>query len=550
MPVKNLSDFRGGTDYFATTPMSDHELLLSFARERSQHAFATLVERHLPLVYSAARRQVRSTHLAEDVAQTVFLDLARRAGNLPPGQSLVAWLHVVTRHTAIDLVRAESRRHAREQTAEVGPSAPEASLWTDIEPMLDEAVGTLGEPDRTAILLRFFQNKSLREVGAALGTSDDAAQKRVTRALDQLRTFFVRRGVTLTAAGLATNLSAFTIETAPAALGAQIASAALLPAAAAPAVAVAARTTAFATAQNSLLVTTAAALLGVAIYETATLAVQRRELAAAATVHAQQSAALAQLTTARTAATARVQQAREAGASSRRLTGPTDPEVEAAVAAWMTRLGRLRQLATERAEFALPELAILSDADWFSAAREAKFDTEEDTRETFRKFHKGARHTLAAALGRALTAYSDAHDGVLPTAPAQLASLLPANLPPALLTRFELLQSGPLAAIAPDEPLLTERADLTQVRDNRIVISRGQPAVEDLTTVPDREFRLAVRAYAVAHDGELPTAAAQLLPHLRTPPGPAARESFLAKPAADFAPAALRSLVTPQDLTR
>lgn len=530
--------------------MSDHELLLSFARERSQRAFATLVERHLALVYSTARRQVRSTHLAEDVAQSVFLDLARQAGALPPGQSLVAWLHVVTRRTAIDLVRAESRRHAREQTSEVSSAAPVASPWTEIEPLLDEAVETLGEPDRTAILLRFFQNKSLREIGAALGTSDDAAQKRVTRALDQLRAFFVRRGVTVTAAGLATNLSAFTIETAPAALGAQIASAALLPATAAPAIAVAARTTALATVQNTLFVTAAAVLLGVAIYETATLAAQRRELADAATLHAQQSAALTQLTAAQAAATARMQQAREAGASSRRLTGPTDTDVEAAVAAWMKRLGRLRQLATERVEFAIPELAILSDADWFSAAREAKFDTEEDTRETFRKFHKGARTTLAAALGRALSAYSDAHDGLLPSAPAQLASLLPANLPPALVTRFDLLQTGPLAGVPIDEPLLAERLDLAQARDNRLVVTRYRPGVEDLASVSDREFRLAVRAYAAAHGGELPTGAAQLLPHLRTPPSPAARESFLAKPAADFAPPVLRSLVTPQDLAR
>ncbi|MBC7366707.1 MAG: sigma-70 family RNA polymerase sigma factor, partial [Undibacterium sp.] len=226
--------------------MSDHDLLQRYARTGDQAAFTELVARHLNLVYSAARRQVSPSQLAEDVTQSVFLDLARRARDFPSGQPLAPWLHVVTRRTAIDALRRESRRHAREQTAlEIAAMQTPDSSWSHVEPLLDEAVAALPDPDRTAIVLRFFENKNLREIGAALGTNEDAAQKRVSRALDQLRTLLTRRGLTLTAAGLATDLSAHAILTAPVPLAATISASvvATLPAAALPRAQILAMTT-------------------------------------------------------------------------------------------------------------------------------------------------------------------------------------------------------------------------------------------------------------------------------------------------------------------
>src|ERR1035441_2065015 len=142
---------------------SDLDLLGQFTRDHSQDAFTALVNRHVNLVYSAALRQVRSPQLAEEVAQSVFTDLARNAGKLKPDTVLTAWLYQVTRRTAIDVVRRESRRQLREQIAvEMNNMNATANDWTQIGPLLDDAMAALDETDRSAILLRYFENKNLR----------------------------------------------------------------------------------------------------------------------------------------------------------------------------------------------------------------------------------------------------------------------------------------------------------------------------------------------------------------------------------------------------
>jgi RNA polymerase sigma factor (sigma-70 family) len=212
---------------------SDLDLLKKFARENSQDAFAEIVRRHLNLIYSAALRQVRSPQLAEEVAQSVFADLARNAGKLNNATGgtpvLTAWLYSVTRRTAIDAIRKESRRQLREQIAvEMNNMTANASDWTQIEPLLDDAMAALDETDRSAILLRYFENKNLREVGEALGASEDAAQKRVSRAVERLREFFSKRNVTIGAGGLAALISANAVQSAPIGLAATISAAAVL----------------------------------------------------------------------------------------------------------------------------------------------------------------------------------------------------------------------------------------------------------------------------------------------------------------------------------
>lgn len=213
--------------------MNDADLLDQFIREPNtragQDAFTALVERHLDLVYSAALRQVRAPQLAEEISQSVFTQLARHATSLKPGTILPAWLHQVTHHAAIDVLRSEGRRQAREQIAcEMSRLMDENTVdWTLIEPLLDEAVQALDETDRAAIIMRFFENKSLREVGEALGTSDDAAQKRVSRALERLREHFVRRKVAAAAAGIAALISAHAVQAAPASLSATVATGSL-----------------------------------------------------------------------------------------------------------------------------------------------------------------------------------------------------------------------------------------------------------------------------------------------------------------------------------
>jgi RNA polymerase sigma factor (sigma-70 family) len=206
---------------------ADQILLDRFAREGSQEAFTALVKTHVNLVYTAALRQVRAPDLAEEVSQSVFISLARHAGRLAPDTILTAWLYQVTRNAAIDIIRREAARQAREQIAfqmSAQNDSPSTS-WMDIEPHLDEAMDSLEAADRTALLLRYFENKSLREVGEALGASEDAAQKRVTRALDRLRDYFGKRKLSIGASALAALLSANAIQAAPVALALTIASA-------------------------------------------------------------------------------------------------------------------------------------------------------------------------------------------------------------------------------------------------------------------------------------------------------------------------------------
>ena len=202
---------------------NDLDLLGQYARRNSQEAFAEIVRRHLDLVYSAALRQIRSPQLAEEIAQSVFNDLARNAGKMKPGTVVTAWLYAVTRRTAIDAIRKESRRQLREQIAlEMSNMNATANDWMQIAPQLDDAMAALDEGDRAAILLRFFENKGLREVGEQLKISDDAAQKRVSRAIERLREFFSKRNVTIGAGGVAVLISANAVQSAPAGLSTAI----------------------------------------------------------------------------------------------------------------------------------------------------------------------------------------------------------------------------------------------------------------------------------------------------------------------------------------
>ncbi len=190
------------------TPQTDSELLRDYVAKGTESAFAALVERHIGLVYSAALRIVVDPHLAQDVTQTTFAVLAREARHLIAHPLLPSWLHRTASNHAANLVRGEMRRRAREQEAHaMQPQTNETEAeWKQIAPLLDGAINQLAERDRAVILLRFFGTKSAREIGAALSVSEEAAQKRVTRAVDRLRQIFVRNGVTLSAAALATIL--------------------------------------------------------------------------------------------------------------------------------------------------------------------------------------------------------------------------------------------------------------------------------------------------------------------------------------------------------
>jgi len=217
--------------------MNDAELLRRYIDERSQEAFTALVEGRFNLVYSAALRQLGGdVHRARDVAQTVFMDLARKAPALRGHSSLIGWLYTSTHYAAAKTIRGEQRRQAREGEAqmmhEINTAPAVDTAWAQIRPLLDEAIHALPEPDRQALLGRYFDDQSLAAVGRDLGVSDDAAQKRVERALDRLRGLLARRGLVSTTAVLAAALANQAVTAAPAGMAAAVAGGAL---AAAPA---------------------------------------------------------------------------------------------------------------------------------------------------------------------------------------------------------------------------------------------------------------------------------------------------------------------------
>ncbi len=201
----------------------DLTLLRAYARDHSEAAFAALVARHVHLVYSVALRSVRAAPLAEEITQAVFIILARKAETLAPATVLPGWLCRTARYASANALTIQRRRQQREQEAYMQSTLNDAEprpddAWHQIAPLLDGAMEKLGQKDHDALVLRFFENKNFAEVGATLGTSEDAAKMRVQRALEKLRKIFAKRGVDSTTALLAGAISANAVAVAPAGL--------------------------------------------------------------------------------------------------------------------------------------------------------------------------------------------------------------------------------------------------------------------------------------------------------------------------------------------
>jgi RNA polymerase sigma factor (sigma-70 family) len=200
--------------------LDDQQLLREFAGTGSETAFSALVGRYVNLVHSAALRFTGNPHHAEEITQAVFIILARKAGKLSPRVVLSGWLYQVTRLTSANFLKSENRRQLREQEVymqSISGGSSETS-WNEIAPLLEDAMGRLGETDRNAVVLRFFENKTAAEVAVKLKMTEAAAHKRLNRALEKLRKIFDKRGVSLTTAIIAGTISANSVRAAPVAL--------------------------------------------------------------------------------------------------------------------------------------------------------------------------------------------------------------------------------------------------------------------------------------------------------------------------------------------
>jgi RNA polymerase sigma factor (sigma-70 family) len=479
-------------------PEPDDISLLKRYAGGDESAFAALFERHVHLVYSAALRQTRNPSHAEEVTQSVFILLARKAKSLHPKTVLSGWLYQAARLTTASLIKREIRRQRREQEVYMQTlTEPDTSLWEQISPLLDDAMGRLGEKDRNAIVLRFFENRTPPEVAATLKLNEATARKRVSRALEKLRTFFARRGVVLTTAVIAGTISGNSVQAAPAALANSATAIAIAKGAMAGgstltlvkgALKIMAWTKTKAIVTAALVATVSAGIFEA--HQAAQLRTQNQTLQqqqASLTAQIQQlSQSLADATNQLTgllAENARVKansnenellklrgqvtQLRTANAQNH----SNDPTEEAAKDV-ATRAKRLKQWLEQNPNKNIPELQNLTAQDWLRGANySGDLKTDDDLNRALSQLRRDAKRTFAYSIGEALANYVAGNNGQLPGDISQLASWFNPPIDGTILQRYQLLQTGNLSDIPNNEPLIAEKAPVDDQYDSLFKIS-------------------------------------------------------------------------------
>jgi len=536
---------------------TDQELLGEYAGCQSEPAFAELVRRHVDHVYSAARRMVCDAHLAQDVTQGVFVALAQQARQLTERPVLSGWLHRTAQHLAANVVRTEVRRRGREQEAvimnELLSTSPDAT-WTDIAPQLDAALGELSEADREVLLLRYFERKSAQEMAAILGISDEAAQKRVNRAVDRLRDYFSQRNVTIGASALAVVLSANVVHAAPAGLAATITTSSLLAGTALHTATVIAttQTIAMTLIQKTLITATLAVVAGAGVYEARQaaqlrqqnlvlqqqlsplaeqlLALQRerddatnRLAGLEAELAANKNNNLELLKLRGTLAQARAATAGEASNDSR----------AAMVKAWLAREDQLKQLAQQYPDKVIPEFQLLSEQQWMDEAMNAKFDTDKEIQQELAYLRRTAENNFAMILQPALKKYLEANNNQFPTDLSQLDPYFSQPVGEDIMQRWEIAPASVNPRVGVGDTIITEKAAVDESLDSRWAIGANGYGTGNYESA-DIGAALAVikpalKAYAAANNGNQPTDASQVVPYLTTSEEQAAYQTLQKK---------------------
>jgi RNA polymerase sigma factor (sigma-70 family) len=506
------------------TAASDADLLRLYARQASQAAFSALVARHLDLVYAAALRQVRSPDLARDVAQTVFIELAREAGKLRPDCVLPAWLHTATRRRAIDLIRGEARRKRREEiacAAALDPSVRHGTtnMDSDLSDRLDEALSRLPASDREALLLRFFSGQSLREVGQGLGLSDDAAQKRVERALERLRSVLRVGGAGGSALTLGTWLSAQAVPVAPAGLASSIAATALS-ANAALATGAFASLVLMTTTQKILAVAGLALAASIGVYQHRQTQNLRHELDVLAKNRTEETRAWSDRLSALEAENLRLRT--DASSSKAALheikTEAANPAI-AMMLAWVERLQNLKDYLAKHPEATIPEMSLLKDEDWLDAAK-AELKTAQDYDQASAKLRSKADVLFHEHIKSALQNFAKQTGAEFPADIAQLAPYFKNPIDPRMLERWTILRESEIEGVRlnrPDGKVVTQKVCIDPRFENRLVFDASRTTSARFSAAFIGVHAKLSHLYKAANAGREPETLADLLPYATTP---------------------------------
>jgi RNA polymerase sigma factor (sigma-70 family) len=443
----------------------DMALVREYAQSESEQAFATLVSRHVNLVYSVALRQVRDPHLAQEITQAVFIILARKAKSLSPKTILSGWLCRTARYVSAHTLRDQRRRQFRERESQMQSTlnGPEPGIWYQIAPLLDEALNSLGEKDHDAVVLRFLDRKELKQVGAAMGIGEDAARMRVSRGLEKLRRFFTNKGVTLSTTAMASAVAANSVQAAPVGLAANITAAAVSGTTITTAAVLAAtKTIAMTTLQKAVTITILTAAVGTTVHEAHEAAKARVNLQTIQQQQALLAEEIRQLEGERDSATNRLTSLADNVA---RLSGNTEEllKLRGELGAlrtqsqelakieseepWLKRIRLLKQRLEQKPEAKIPEFKFLTAQDWFRAA-EGRLDTDADYDAAFGNLRANAQGNFLRKASAALAKYMDANADQFPTEVGQLNSFL--ETPPGddVLQRYQIVPASSLPASA------------------------------------------------------------------------------------------------------
>ncbi|MCI0541414.1 MAG: sigma-70 family RNA polymerase sigma factor [Verrucomicrobiales bacterium] len=527
--------------------MTDSQTLLAeYVRTGSETAFRELVTRYVDLVYSTALRLVvGDTHRAEDVTQVVFVDLARAARTLSSDVRLGGWLHRDTCFVAAKTMRGERRRQSRERQA-VEMNALQDNSGTDLSlvaPILDEAINELGEADRMAVLLRFFEQHDFRSVGEALGSNEDAARMSVTRALDKLQGLLKRRGVTTSAATLSVVLSAHAVQIAPVGLAVTISTAAAFTGSTVftTATSTAAKTIAMTTLQKTLIAAALVATVGTGIYEARQASTMRTQVQTLQQQQVLLAEQIERLTRERDnaigqLATLRDDSKRVNGNTAELLklrgevsrlrsqelaqskTGNSNDATDASAKSWVNRVSQLKQQLEQNPSAMIPELKFVTEQDWLDAAKE-ELNTEVDYRRALSALRSAGERKFASMLRKALKGYRQGNNGQLPTDLTQLQQHFDSPVDYAVLQRWEIAPASTIKSLVlGGDVIITQKTPVDDVFDARIAIGPdGGMGSTDFLNRDDPTIRSVWEAFRAANNGQWPTTNSQLLPYVSTP---------------------------------